>query len=964
MKLEKFLPDKPVCLLVVALIGAHPVAHAAPTTINFDDAADGTVINTRYPGVTFSNPNGVGGNVNIYARNGSGFAPSSPNVVSVFATGVPSFDARYGAVDGLFATPVGTVSIDARPVAPPEFAGSLSRKPFLQAFDSTGGLLGTVYYAGPLPTTGGGIGPAETLTFTSNSNNIAKVRFSTQNPGSPLIYPPTYGLFDNLQFDSFYTLSANAAGGGSVSVSPNQSSYSSGTVVTLTASPALNWTFSGWSGDASGTQNPLQITMNGNKSVIANFIPMPPSSSTPEATFCADFNSAVPAGMTLFGQAAVSNGFLKLTTTQVGEFGIAYINDFNGGAPVSAFQATFKAALFGSPYSYWFADGFSFNLVPAATVLTNPGLGQPAEEGLAQGLAVNFDTFDNEFGEAPAIEVKWLGQIIAAAPFQASQSPSGTTDPVAASREVIINLDPDGTLDVSYGGSLVLNNVQTPYRSSVIGTPKWVIGARTGQAVDNHWIDDLCITSLAGGKLCNDFQSGIPAGTTLFGNATVDAGYLKLYTIPQAGGFGIAYIDDFSGGQFVQAFRATFKASLFGSTAYGGIYPADGFSFNLVPAATLLPDPGYNQPGEEGLEQGLAVCFDTWNNADGELAPAIEIKWLGQTIASAPFQVSQSPSGITDPVAASREVVIELKSDGRIDVSYGGTLIFNNVATPYNPAAIRSPKWVLGTRVGLANDNYWFDDLCIATVPAPGRQIPGLFNTGVNPQGVPLSDNAVDPHYRLMPGEAVAYAATEGGGYPIPPWLGSSSMSTWISPSPDTLGRGDASGTYNYSYETTFDLTGFNPATARLAGRWLTDDSGVNILINGIGTGQVNTNSYATWTPFEITSGFVAGINRLTFVVNNGAPDNAPTGLRAEVWGEALLESSFVSADPELRIAHQNGKLVLTWDQPGFLLQYNENLTGHWFDLTRGVSVNGRDHVSIHSPAGPSGFFRLRPDRE
>jgi|GEM_PF-2482874 len=968
MQLETFLPGNLVRLLVVALISAHPVAQAAPGIINFDDAADGTVINTRYPGVTFSNPNGVGGNVNIYARTGAGFAPSAPNVVSVFATGGASFDARYGAVDGHFATPVGMVSIDARPVAPPEFADALSRKPYLQAFNATGGLLGTVYYAGPLPTTGGAIGPAETLTFTSTSNNIAVVRFSSQNPGTPLIYPPTYGLFDNLQFDSFYTLSANGVGGGTVSASPSQSSYSSGTVVTLTASPALNWSFSGWSGDASGTANPLQLTMNGNKTVTATFVPVPPSTSTPEATFCADFNAGVPAGMTLFGQATVSDGFLQLTTTQIGEFGIAYINDFNGGAPVSAFRATFKAALFGAPNSYWFADGFSFNLVPAATVLPNPGLGQPAEEGLAQGLAVNFDTFDNAFGEAPAIEVKWLGQIIAATAFQSSQSPLGITDPVAASRAVIINLDTDGTLDVSYGGVLVLNNVQTPYRSTVIGTPKWVIGARTGQAVDNHWIDDLCISTLAGGKLCTDFQSGVPAGITLFGNASVDAGLLKLYTVPQAGGFGIAYLDDFSGGQFVQAFRATFKAALFGSTFLDGLFPADGFSFNLVPAATVLPNPDYNQPGEEGLEQGLAVCFDTWDNTDGELAPAIEIKWLGQIIASASFQASQSPAGITDPLAAAREVVIELKADGRIDVSYGGTLVFNNVAIPYDPAAIRSPKWVLGARVGLANDNYWFDDLCIATVPAPGRQIPGLFNTGVDPLSVPLTDNTVDPHYRLMPGGAVSYAATEAGGYPIPPWLGSNSMSGWIAPSPDTLGQGDASGTFNYSYETTFDLTGFNPATARLAGRWATDNRGVDILINGLSTGQVNTNPSASWTSFEITNGFVAGINRLTFVVNNGAPGypagTEPTGLRAEVWGEALLDSTFMPAEPQLSIALQSGKLVLAWHQPGFVLQYNQNLTGFWSDLTRGVSVNGSDYVSMHSPAGSSGFFRLRLDHE
>jgi len=94
-------------------------------------------------------------------------------------------------------------------------------------------------------------------------------------------------------------------------------------------------------------------------------------------------------------------------------------------------------------------------------------------------------------------------------------------------------------------------------------------------------------------------------------------------------------------------------------------------------------------------------------------------------------------------------------------------------------------------------------------------------------------------------------------------------------------------GTYNYRYETTFDLTGFYPNATHLAGRWATDNQGVDILINGVSTGQPNTAQFVSWTPFQITSGFVAGINRLTFVVNNGGPGAPPgadpTGLRAEV---------------------------------------------------------------------------------
>ena len=41
--------------------------------------------------------------------------------------------------------------------------------------------------------------------------------------------------------------------------------------VTITAAPSNGFEFTGWSGDASGTDNPLTVTMTGNKSITATF---------------------------------------------------------------------------------------------------------------------------------------------------------------------------------------------------------------------------------------------------------------------------------------------------------------------------------------------------------------------------------------------------------------------------------------------------------------------------------------------------------------------------------------------------------------------------------------------------------------------------------------------------------------------------------------------------------------------
>ncbi len=69
------------------------------------------------------------------------------------------------------------------------------------------------------------------------------------------------------------TVNVKPAGGGSVTLNPPGGTYADNTVVTLTAAASANYTFYRWSGDASGDgdNNPIQITMNANKTVNAHF---------------------------------------------------------------------------------------------------------------------------------------------------------------------------------------------------------------------------------------------------------------------------------------------------------------------------------------------------------------------------------------------------------------------------------------------------------------------------------------------------------------------------------------------------------------------------------------------------------------------------------------------------------------------------------------------------------------------
>jgi pectate lyase len=66
-----------------------------------------------------------------------------------------------------------------------------------------------------------------------------------------------------------YTLSTSVSGSGTVS---GAGTYNEGGTATVTATASVGWSFSNWSGDASGSSNPVSVTMNSDKSITAVFV--------------------------------------------------------------------------------------------------------------------------------------------------------------------------------------------------------------------------------------------------------------------------------------------------------------------------------------------------------------------------------------------------------------------------------------------------------------------------------------------------------------------------------------------------------------------------------------------------------------------------------------------------------------------------------------------------------------------
>jgi uncharacterized repeat protein (TIGR02543 family) len=97
---------------------------------------------------------------------------------------------------------------------------------------------------------------------------------------------------------------------GTVVKNPNFAKYNSGATVQLTATPNSGYTFTSWSGDATGSVNPLTVTMNANKNITANFTAVGPPPLF--STFFGGFGGT--AGMTNQGiNTVVNNGGIGTT---------------------------------------------------------------------------------------------------------------------------------------------------------------------------------------------------------------------------------------------------------------------------------------------------------------------------------------------------------------------------------------------------------------------------------------------------------------------------------------------------------------------------------------------------------------------------------------------------------------------------------------------------------------------------
>jgi hypothetical protein len=166
-----------------------------------------------------------------------------------------------------------------------------------------------------------------------------------------------------------------------------------------------------------------------------------------------------------------------------------------------------------------------------------------------------------------------------------------------------------------------------------------------------------------------------------------------------------------------------------------------------------------------------------------------------------------------------------------------------------------------------------------------------VFNTGVDANGNVLSPGHNDPHWSIVQvpaGSGYTAGAAAKVAFAHPVYVQNDAVgsagSSWISAGSDTA---DDYPPGTYVYRTTFDLSGLKPSTAHLSGVFAVDDTVTSVVLNGT-TLPISGGMFVLMNAtFDVTTGFVDGVNTLDFVVSNLGFN--PTGFRAVIHGTADL---------------------------------------------------------------------------
>ncbi len=194
-----------------------------------------------------------------------------------------------------------------------------------------------------------------------------------------------------------FTLAVNNVGEGEITRNPQNDFYEENTKVTVSAVPSNGWKFKEWSGDASGTTESIDVTMDKNKSITATFV------EKEKYTFTANVSPKDTGTVTIDPPTGPYYDGSDVTVTAVPEEGYAFdhweagLSGNENPATVTVTKNTFVVAVFLETY----ALTTSVSPTGVGSITTDPPTGPYKDGSDVTVTAVNGDqhAFDHWEGD-------------------------------------------------------------------------------------------------------------------------------------------------------------------------------------------------------------------------------------------------------------------------------------------------------------------------------------------------------------------------------------------------------------------------------------------------------------------------------------------------------------------------------------------------------------------------------------
>jgi hypothetical protein len=603
-------------------------------------------------------------------------------------------------------------------------------------------------------------------------------------------------------------------------------------------------------------------------------------------------------------------------------------------------------------YGFSNREAVSRNTPPAATA-------EPVGTTLAQGLPVNFTVAASGF-PAPTYQWRFNGQAIAGATAATYSLPSATAQNAGDYDVVIANSLGSATSQVArLVVGLPMDNPSFEV-DSFESWPGYSGDNNPGGNPDTPPGPNIPITGWTQDDVTGSGLNPIANGASPFADNGIIPHGRQVAFIQGVGGTGsIAQTVGglTSGSQYYLHYYENSRAGTAPGTLEVQLNGAP-----LIPAHTV-PSVGGGQPYHEVFSDVFTasgtsadLLFTKTSPAGGDTTVLID------NVAIVPVAANTAPFIVQDPleqlVSAGASVTLTAQAIGSLPLTFqwlkdGSPVAGATGASLTIPSAQSADEGNYSVRISNSAGE---------VTSAAARltvAVPGVFGTGLNDNGELLAAGEIDPHYTITTSPDVDFPGPDAGvvndAWPVQSgvWVLHGPDSKWIAPQGDQS-VGNAPG--DYVYRTTFNLTGYDPATIQLIGAWAVDNTGTDILVNGTSTG-ITSGGFASLTPFTISSGLVAGTNVLQFLVTNAAdaanPEALnPIGLRVDLKAISVAPPT---GEVELDIARTAAGFTIQWapTAAGQRLQSAPAVTGPWTD------VPGASSPHAVTPSGASMFFRV-----